>query len=49
MDIGAYFFAYGSSIGAYGFLLAITSVSSDDTVSPAENPWNITGTGFGAD
>ena len=27
---------------------SITSVSGDDTIGAAENPWNITGTGFGA-
>lgn len=32
-----------------GTALAITSVSTDDTIGAAENPWNITGSGFGDD
>jgi len=28
---------------------AISTVSSDDVIGAAENPWNITGTGFWAD
>lgn len=38
-----------TSIGAFEYGPNITSVSTDDTIGAAENPWNITGTGFGAD